>query len=77
MVTSSFVLAAYFYVGTSKSPGPAGALRLRDERGGAGPLRRYRGAGLTLALPDGKTLRDVKWFSIWCDEYAVSWRSFN
>ncbi|CAH2096692.1 unnamed protein product [Euphydryas editha] len=69
--------AAYFYVGTSKSPNAAGALRLRDERGGTGPLRRYRGEGVTLSLPDGKTLRDVAWFSVWCDEYSVNFGSVD
>ncbi|CAK1594785.1 unnamed protein product [Parnassius mnemosyne] len=69
--------AAFFYVGTSKSVTATGAIRLRDERGGAGPLRRYRGEGLTLSLPDGKTLRDVTWFSVWCDEYSVNFGSVN
>ncbi|KAH9632938.1 hypothetical protein HF086_002760 [Spodoptera exigua] len=66
--------AAYFYVGTSGSPsaGVAGAVRLRDERGGAGPLRRYHGDSITLSLPDGKTLRDYRWFAVYCDEYAVN-----
>ncbi|XP_028176404.1 protein Skeletor, isoforms D/E-like isoform X4 [Ostrinia furnacalis] len=64
--------AAFFYVGTSKTPNAVGATRLRDERGGTSPLRRYRGEGVTISLPDGVTLRDVKWFSVWCDEYAVN-----
>ncbi|CAH1641352.1 unnamed protein product [Spodoptera littoralis] len=66
--------AAYFYVGASGSPsaGVAGAVRLRDERGGAGPLRRYAGDSITLSLPDGKTLRDYRWFAVYCDEYAVN-----
>lgn len=66
--------AAYFYVGASGAPsaGVAGAVRLRDERGGAGPLRRYSGDSITLSLPDGKTLRDYRWFAVYCDEYAVS-----
>ncbi|XP_023944080.2 ell-associated factor Eaf isoform X5 [Bicyclus anynana] len=67
--------AAYFYVGTSKTPSATGALRLRDERGGAGPLRRYRGEGVTLSLPEGKTLRDVAWFAVWCDEYSINFGS--
>ncbi|XP_050357471.1 protein Skeletor, isoforms B/C isoform X3 [Nymphalis io] len=69
--------AAYFYVGTSKSPTATGSLRLRDERGGTTPLRRYRGEGVTLSLPDGKTLRDVTWFSVWCDEYSVNFGSVD
>ncbi|KAJ8715832.1 hypothetical protein PYW07_010314 [Mythimna separata] len=66
--------AAYFYVGTSGSPSSsaAGATRLRDERGGVGPLRRYAGEGLTLSLPDGKTLKDYRWFAVYCDEYSVN-----
>ncbi|KAG6456793.1 hypothetical protein O3G_MSEX009951 [Manduca sexta] len=64
--------AAYFYVGKSKAPTAEGAHRLRDERGGAGPLRRYRGESITLALPDGLSLKDLRWFAIYCDEYAVN-----
>ncbi|XP_047539893.1 protein Skeletor, isoforms B/C isoform X7 [Vanessa atalanta] len=69
--------AAYFYVGTSKSPTASGSLRLRDERGSTTPLRRYRGEGITLSLPDGKTLRDVNWFSVWCDEFSVNFGSVD
>lgn len=64
--------AAYFYVGKSKSPRAEGAIRLRDERGGTAPLRRYRGEGVTLSLPDGHMLKDLRWFSVWCDDFAVS-----
>lgn len=70
------VVAAYFFVGTSKGPSSSG-VRLRDERGGASPLRAYRGEGLTLSLPEGHTLRDLRWFSVWCDEYAVSTHMYN
>ncbi|CAG4973259.1 unnamed protein product [Colias eurytheme] len=68
--------AAYFYMGTTKSPS-AGATRLRDERGGAGPLRKYRGEGITLSLPEGKTLKDFSWFSVWCDDYSVNFGSVD
>ncbi|XP_013141781.1 PREDICTED: protein Skeletor, isoforms B/C-like [Papilio polytes] len=68
--------AAYFFVGTSKGPSSSG-VRLRDERGGASPLRAYRGEGLTLSLPEGHTLRDLRWFSVWCDEYAVNFGSVS
>ncbi|XP_076631544.1 DM13 and DOMON_DOH domain-containing protein skeletor isoform X1 [Colletes latitarsis] len=63
--------SAYFYVGTSKSPNGNG-IRLRDERGSTDTLKRYRRKGITLTLPDGKTLGNVKWFSVWCDEFAVN-----
>ncbi|XP_017465678.1 PREDICTED: protein Skeletor, isoforms B/C [Rhagoletis zephyria] len=65
--------AAYFYVGNTPKPSNDGAQRLRDERGGDSALtRRYRNKDVTLSLPDGKTLRDIKWFSVWCDEFAVN-----
>ncbi|XP_070063130.1 protein Skeletor, isoforms B/C isoform X1 [Drosophila virilis] len=65
--------AAYFYVGNTARPSNEGAARLRDERGGTAALtRRYRNKDITLSLPEGKTLRDVKWFSVWCDEFAVN-----
>lgn len=35
-------------------------------------LKRYRNKDVTLSLPEGKTLRDFKWFSVWCDEFAVN-----
>lgn len=64
--------AAYFYVGNTKAPNNEGAMRIRDERGSSGVLKRYRGKDITLTLPEGKTLRDVKWFSVWCDEFSVN-----
>ncbi|XP_045489403.1 protein Skeletor, isoforms B/C isoform X4 [Pieris rapae] len=67
--------AAYFYVGTSKTPSARGAVRLRDERGGTSPLRKYRGESITLSLPDGSTLKDYAWFSVWCDDYSVNFGS--
>lgn len=47
-------------------------MRLRDERGSTGVIKRYRNKDVTLSLPEGKTLRDVKWFSVWCDEFEVN-----
>lgn len=63
--------AAYFYVGNSKAPSAANGFRIRDERGSNGVLKRYRNKDITLTLPEGKTLRDIKWFSVWCDEFSV------
>ena len=64
--------AAYFYVGNSRRPTNNGAFRLRDERGSTGVIKRYRNKDITLSLPEGKTLRDIKWFSVWCDEFSVN-----
>lgn len=67
--------AAYFYVGTSRAPNAQGAIRIRDERGSNGVLKRYRKKDITLTLPEGKTLCDIKWFSVWCDEFSVDFGS--
>ena len=63
--------AAYFYVGNTRAPSNIGGFRIRDERGSNGVLKKYRNKDITLTLPEGKTLRDIKWFSIWCDEFSV------
>lgn len=67
--------AAYFYVGNTRAPGSQGGFRIRDERGSNGVLKKYRNKDITLTLPEGKTLRDIKWFSIWCDEFSVDFGS--
>ncbi|XP_052869730.1 protein Skeletor, isoforms B/C isoform X3 [Anopheles cruzii] len=64
--------AAYFYVGNTRAPSNKGAHRLRDERGRTGVLRKYRNEDITLSLPEGKTLRDIRWFSVWCDDFSVN-----
>ncbi|XP_043479510.1 protein Skeletor, isoforms B/C isoform X3 [Leptopilina heterotoma] len=63
--------AAFFYAGSSKSPGNNG-FRVRDERGTTNVLKRYRNKDITLTLPEGKTLNNIKWFSVYCDEFAVN-----
>ncbi|XP_018057945.1 PREDICTED: protein Skeletor, isoforms B/C isoform X5 [Atta colombica] len=63
--------AAFFYAGNSKGPGNNG-FRVRDERGTTNLLKRYRKKDITLTLPDGKTLNNIKWFSVWCDEFSVN-----
>ncbi|TGZ43794.1 Uncharacterized protein DBV15_04339 [Temnothorax longispinosus] len=68
---SIILLAAFFYAGSSKSPGNNG-FRVRDERGTTNLLKRYRKKDITLTLPDGKTLNNIKWFSVWCDEFSVN-----
>lgn len=59
-------------MGNTKKVQNQGAFRLRDERGSTGVIKRYRNKDITLSLPEGKTLRDIKWFSVWCDEFAVN-----
>lgn len=72
ILTNLLFLAAYFYVGTSRTPSNQKAYRVRDETGNAGVLKRYRRKSITITLPEGKNLNNVNWFSVWCDEFAVS-----
>lgn len=67
--------AAYFYVGASKTPSNTGGFRIRDERGSSGVLKKYIKKDIVLTLPEGKTLRDIKWFAVWCDEFSVNFGS--
>jgi len=36
------------------------------------PLKRYRNEHLTITLPEGLTLHDIKWFYVWCEDFSVS-----
>ncbi|XP_015517045.2 protein Skeletor, isoforms B/C isoform X1 [Neodiprion lecontei] len=63
--------AAYFYAGNSKTPIDNG-FRVPDERGTYDLLRRYRKEDITLTLPEGKTLNNIRWFAIWCDDFSVN-----
>ncbi|XP_017758175.1 PREDICTED: protein Skeletor, isoforms B/C isoform X2 [Eufriesea mexicana] len=63
--------SAYFYVGNSKSPN-ANGIRVRDETGSSDMLKRYRRKDITLTLPEGKTLGNIKWFFVWCDDFSVN-----
>ncbi|XP_044012563.1 protein Skeletor, isoforms B/C isoform X3 [Aphidius gifuensis] len=63
--------AAYFYAGNSMTPITNG-FKIRDERGMSAPLKRYRKKGITLTLPERKTLNNIKWFSVWCDDFSVN-----
>lgn len=66
-----FFLAAYFFAGNTKSPSNAG-FRIRDENGSGDVIRRYRKEGVTITLPEGKSLNNIKWFSVWCEEFEVN-----
>ncbi|CAH0554432.1 unnamed protein product [Brassicogethes aeneus] len=63
--------AAYFYASSGKTASSNG-FRLRDENGSGDVIRKYRKEGVTLTLPEGKTLRDIKIFYVWCEEFTVN-----
>lgn len=62
---------AYFYVGTSDRPSNDG-FAIANEKGSNSVLGSYNGNNLVLSLPSGKTLRDITWLSVWCDEFEVN-----
>lgn len=64
--------AAYFYASTFKTADGRG-FRLRDENNNGDVIRRYRKEGVTLTLPEGKTLNNIKIFYVWCEEFDVSY----
>ncbi|XP_063596023.1 protein Skeletor, isoforms B/C-like [Penaeus indicus] len=61
---------AFFYGGSTPNPSEAGFI-IPDENGGVQPLGRYRNQDITLTLPDGKTLKDITWISVWCRAFAI------
>ncbi|VVC37406.1 DM13 domain,DOMON domain [Cinara cedri] len=63
--------AAYFYGSNDKQPGVNG-YRIRDEKASSNPLKRYRNEHLTITLPEGLTLHDIKWFYVWCEDFSVN-----
>ncbi|KAF2366389.1 DM13 domain [Trinorchestia longiramus] len=61
---------AFFYGGFSGLPSDEGFI-IPDENGSTQPLGRYRNKDVTLTLPEGITLKDVKWISVWCRAFAI------
>lgn len=62
--------AAYFWAGDTRTVGSQG-FRVRDENGKLDVIKRYRGEGIAVTLPEGKTLNTIKWFAVWCEEFEV------
>ena len=62
---------AYFYAGESGEPSSKGYL-IANEKGSTDELGAYTGKNIVLTLPGGKTLRNVKWISVWCRAFDVN-----
>lgn len=54
----------FFLAGSSLRPSLRGFL-VPNEHGRTNVLRSYLNKDLTLRMPDGKTLNDIKWFSVY------------
>lgn len=57
---------AYFWSSVSSAlPSAEGGFIVPDEKGSTKPLERYQNKDIVLRLPEGRTLREISWLSIW------------
>lgn len=59
---------AYFWVGNGSEPNVLGK-KVPNEMGSLEPLRGYQGEDIEIQLPDGLTVYDIDWLSVWCVKY--------
>lgn len=57
---------AKFWVGRGIKPSPNG-IKIPDENGKEGPLRRYDRKTIVLTLPGDLTVFDIGHFGVWCE----------
>ncbi|GBL86000.1 Protein Skeletor, isoforms D/E [Araneus ventricosus] len=62
---------AYFMAGSTAKPDATGFI-IPDEKGKKVPLAEYRNKDILLRLPAGKTLRNIKWISVWCRKFSAN-----
>ena len=62
---------AYFYIGERGEPSGNG-IHIADDKGTLEILGTYRNEDIVLTLPGGKTLRTIRWLSVWCDAFGVN-----
>ncbi|TRY81057.1 hypothetical protein TCAL_09448 [Tigriopus californicus] len=62
---------AYFYAGESGVPSEDGYI-IANEKGTEDVLSSYRTKNIVLTLPGGKTVKDIKWLSVWCRAFGVN-----
>ena len=62
---------AYFYIGERGEPSGNG-IHIADDKGTLEILASYRNEDIVLTLPGGKTLRTIRWLSVWCDAFGVN-----
>lgn len=62
---------AFFYAGTRGQPSRNGYL-IANEKGSTDILGAYRKKDIVLTLPGGKTLKDIRWLSVWCNAFDVN-----
>lgn len=72
---------AFFWVGTEGEPGEVGTIlpypfqgKFYDYKDSNAPIITgvYEKVNITLTLPDDLKVSDLKWFSVWCRQFAVN-----
>lgn len=61
----------------SQSPSAQDSFIVPDEKGSTKPLERYIEKDVVLRLPEGKTLREINWLSIWSRQMQASLADIN
>ena len=69
---------AYFWYGirANEKPNNLGSV-IPDENGSTKPLKGYRNATVTLRLPPGRSLRNIKTFGLWCRAFQENFGHIN
>ncbi|RWS28866.1 protein Skeletor: isoforms D/E-like protein, partial [Leptotrombidium deliense] len=62
---------AYFWSGYTPKPEQNGFI-IPDEKGSTKPLSAYKNKNVVLRLPEGNTVRDIKWIAVWCRKAVVN-----
>lgn len=62
---------AFFWAGNTNKPDTTGTI-IPDEKGQTKPLSAYKNKDLVLRLPEGKTIADFKWLSVWCRKFRAN-----
>ncbi|OQR75416.1 protein Skeletor [Tropilaelaps mercedesae] len=62
---------AYFWAGTSQKTDGSGFI-IPDERGSLVKLGQYRNKDLVIRLPDNKSVRNIRWISVWCKKFSAN-----
>lgn len=63
---------AYFWSSPLGASSPTDGFIVPDEKGSTKPLERYANKDVVLRLPEGKTLREIQWLSIWSRQLKSS-----
>merc|ERR550532_2957778 len=62
--------------GESGQPSRNGYI-IANEKGSTDILGAYSKKDIVLTLPGGRTLKKIKWLSVWCDEFDVNFGELN